>query len=73
MSDDKPTLEERENGPLIGKRIPRLVGEDGTEMETKAIMPLCRCGLSASKPFCDGSHRNADFNSRADGQIDSDD
>ena len=26
---------------------------------------LCRCGLSANKPYCDGSHRKAQF--RADG------
>lgn len=26
---------------------------------------LCRCGHSATKPFCDGSHKRADF--RAEG------
>jgi CDGSH-type Zn-finger protein len=26
-------------------------------METKETIFLCRCGGSAKKPFCDGSHR----------------
>ncbi len=24
---------------------------------------LCRCGHSANKPFCDGAHKNANFES----------
>jgi CDGSH-type Zn-finger protein len=27
-------------------------------LEGRTVLGLCRCGLSANKPFCDGSHRN---------------
>jgi CDGSH-type Zn-finger protein len=27
-------------------------------LQGRAALGLCRCGLSANKPFCDGSHRN---------------
>jgi len=41
-----------------------MIGPDGAEIETKPAMALCRCGQSANKPFCDGSHNAAGFKSR---------
>lgn len=61
---DRPLIEERENGPLIVKYAKRMVGSDGSEMEVKEVMALCRCGSSKNKPFCDGTHKEVGFESR---------
>jgi len=60
---DTPKIEERENGPLMAQNVPVLRGADGA-IETKDVMALCRCGASKNKPFCDGSHNAAGFESR---------
>jgi CDGSH-type Zn-finger protein len=61
---ENPTIQERENGPLIAKNIASFKGEDGADLETKPVMALCRCGHSQNKPFCDGSHKGVEFKSR---------
>lgn len=33
----------------------------GVELETRNRVTLCRCGASANKPLCDGSHKEAGF------------
>jgi CDGSH-type Zn-finger protein len=33
----------------------------GRSFETKPIYALCRCGASATKPYCDGTHAKVDF------------
>lgn len=65
MADNNnPTIAERANGPFLAKNISSFVGDDGSDLETKAVMALCRCGHSKNKPFCDGSHKTAGFQSR---------
>lgn len=34
---------------------------DGTIIEKPNGVSLCRCGLSSTKPFCDGSHKTNGF------------
>lgn len=34
---------------------------DGTELETRNRVTLCRCGASGNKPLCDGSHKDIGF------------
>lgn len=63
MSDDPVTLEERENGPFIVKNLKAFRMPDGAQAEVKPAMALCRCGASKNKPFCDGSHKEAGYDS----------
>jgi CDGSH iron-sulfur domain-containing protein 3 len=54
----------RENGPLVIQGPFRLVDHEGREYPLptdKPLVALCRCGLSATKPFCDGSHKRCGF------------
>lgn len=44
------------HGPLMIEGNFSLKGVDGTIMSTANQVFLCRCGKSAKKPFCDGSH-----------------
>ncbi|MEV6966561.1 ferritin-like domain-containing protein [Hamadaea sp. NPDC051192] len=38
---------------------------DGTPIETRNRVTLCRCGRSANKPLCDGTHRAIGFREEA--------
>lgn len=53
----------RPNGPLRVEGPIKLVDSEGHEWDLtgKPAISLCRCGHSANKPFCDGSHRTAGF------------
>jgi CDGSH-type Zn-finger protein len=62
MSDVKVIA--RNNGPL------RIEGEGFTVQDQegrtyglagRTVISLCRCGQSANKPFCDGSHGRVGF------------
>lgn len=44
------------DGPLI-VRGAVINGVDGEVFETGRVVALCRCGRSALKPLCDGSHK----------------
>ena len=57
------TLRIRENGPLALEAQIFLRGEALASPRAT----LCRCGASANKPFCDGSHVAAGFS--ASGEV----
>lgn len=47
------------NGPLIATGDLQI--RAGAEIRSQPRASLCRCGASANKPFCDGSHRTSGF------------
>jgi CDGSH-type Zn-finger protein len=51
----------RVNGPLLCTGDIEVQDADGKVLEKSDDVALCRCGHSRSKPFCDGSHRDAGF------------
>jgi CDGSH-type Zn-finger protein len=59
------TIGVRKNGPFRVEGPIKLVDSDGNEYDLtgKAGISLCRCGASANKPFCDGSHNKCGFQS----------
>ena len=65
--DETPTIKVRDNGPYLVTGTVRLIDAEGNPYEASGNFVLCRCGQSAEKPFCDGSHKTCGFsaNSRA--------
>jgi CDGSH-type Zn-finger protein len=57
----EPTIATIPDGPLsVLGGIP-VEAVDGFTYEARNRQLLCRCGASANKPFCDGSHRRVSF------------
>jgi CDGSH-type Zn-finger protein len=59
MQDEQPPVEITvyENGPVVVRGAYKLQNKDRKEIDPgRETIALCRCGLSALKPFCDGNH-----------------
>jgi CDGSH-type Zn-finger protein len=55
------------DGPLEVTGPVELTRHDGEPIESPAPTAyLCRCGRSASKPFCDGSHARTGWRENSD-------
>ena len=55
-----------DSGPLLVKGANIVLKDangDAWSTEGKVTVALCRCGASANKPFCDGAHKGAGFES----------
>ena len=63
--DERPpaaTVTPYENGPLLLRGDFAIVTTDGEPIDAhRGTVALCRCGKSAIKPFCDGTHKAARF------------
>jgi CDGSH-type Zn-finger protein len=56
------TIEPRPNGPYLVRGPIRIFDVDGEPFELPGeVVALCRCGGSATKPFCDGTHAKIGF------------
>ena len=49
------------NGPLVLRGRIRIYDREGRLLREDTRVALCRCGASANKPFCDGSHERVGF------------
>jgi CDGSH iron-sulfur domain-containing protein 3 len=54
-------IKARESGPYLVKGPVTLIDVDGNAYTTEDTIALCRCGGSANKPFCDGTHKTNGF------------
>ena len=50
-----------ENGPLLVHGTLKVVHKDGKEETKNKTTAFCRCGSSANKPYCDGTHNKQGF------------
>lgn len=73
MPDDEPaapaaaTITPYQDGPLLVRGDFALVTPDGQRIESRrGTVALCRCGRSARKPFCDGTHKAVKFRAGTD-------
>jgi CDGSH-type Zn-finger protein len=61
-----PTIHTEADGPCLVTNPERLHSWLGVDMPTMPQMALCRCGQSASKPLCDGTHADIGFTDAKD-------
>ena len=61
MSATKITI--NNNGPIRIEGEFELLDPQGQPfgLAGRSVITLCRCGHSANKPFCDGSHKTTGF------------
>ncbi|HCB34668.1 MAG TPA: CDGSH iron-sulfur domain-containing protein [Acidimicrobiaceae bacterium] len=59
MADDEVTVNVCEDGPLLVHGACTITDPDGVivvESDGSRAVALCRCGLSTTKPLCNGNH-----------------
>jgi CDGSH-type Zn-finger protein/truncated hemoglobin YjbI/ferredoxin len=56
----------RHNGPYVATNVARFTNWLGEQVAVPPQIALCRCGGSALKPFCDGTHTRNHFDDAKD-------
>ena len=49
------------NGPYLVQGLVSVCDVAGTVIREGQMIALCRCGQSATKPFCDGTHNRVSW------------
>jgi uncharacterized Fe-S cluster protein YjdI len=60
-NNTKVVAEITANGPLLVHGSIQIKHIDGKLAQQNKVTAFCRCGASANKPYCDGSHRKINF------------
>jgi CDGSH-type Zn-finger protein len=67
MSENEIVIIPHNNGPYEVPAGVKIITQGGRVLHSGARgSSLCRCGQSASKPFCDGTHAKVGFQSDLD-------
>jgi CDGSH-type Zn-finger protein len=54
---DFATIQLKPRGPVTLTGNFEVILEDGTMLEKREKVSICRCGMSQNMPFCDGAHK----------------
>lgn len=63
LQDKVVSIDPETNGPYLVRNVLNLVNSTDEPIKTTTEMALCRCGGSANKPFCNGTHARNGFSS----------
>src|SRR5947208_459645 len=56
--DDGAVITPYPNGPYLVRGVYRVTDLDGNEIHLpRRTIALCRCGMTGTQPWCDGSHK----------------
>ncbi len=62
MENGETVIKLNDNGPYLVEGPVTILDAEGTAWEIdRPKIWLCRCGQSANKPFCDGTHKKVEF------------
>jgi len=61
-----PAIVTAKNGPYLVTNVPAVRTPLGETLTLPPQLALCRCGGSATKPFCDGTHASNEFTDAKD-------
>ena len=61
MGNLPPGIITAKNGPYLATNVAAVRTPLGERLTLPPQLALCRCGASASKPFCDGTHATSGF------------